>query len=178
MFSLIASLAAALLASSILAQPHDMSAGKREAMKQLAFLVGRWEGGGWIEMNGRRSDFKGVEVVEEKAGGTVLAVEGRHSIRSPDSADDRVIHEAFAVFSYDEAAHEFRFDSHLANGRSGTFAASVKDGVVTWSMDVPQMGTVRYTIKLDDKGRWHEIGEGSSDGNVWIQFFEMTLSRK
>jgi hypothetical protein len=37
--------------------------------------------------------------------------------------------------------------------------------------------SVRYTIRLDENGRWFEIGETSSDGSEWRKFFEMTLTR-
>ena len=30
---------------------------------------------------------------------------------------------------------------------------------------------------VNDKGEWFEIGEYSSDGEKWYQFFEMTLQR-
>jgi hypothetical protein len=42
---------------------------------------------------------------------------------------------------------------------------------------LPQVGDVRFTIKLDEKGRWFEVGEISQDGREWRIFFEMTLER-
>jgi hypothetical protein len=44
-------------------------------------------------------------------------------------------------------------------------------------MENPGM-RIRYTIRLDDKGRWFEIGERSTDGATWTKFFEMTLARE
>lgn len=38
-------------------------------------------------------------------------------------------------------------------------------------------GTIRYTIVLNDKGEWFEIGERSTDGVAWTKFFEMTLQK-
>ena len=52
------------------------------------------------------------------------------------------------------------------------------DGRLEWSMTIPQFGDVRYVIRLDDKGRWHETGEVSRDGGKqWRQFFEVTLEK-
>jgi hypothetical protein len=44
-------------------------------------------------------------------------------------------------------------------------------------MKMPQFGDVRFTIKLDEKGRWFEVGEVSQDGKERRKFFEMTLER-
>ena len=35
---------------------------------------------------------------------------------------------------------------------------------------------MRYTIRLDGQGRWHEVGERTTDGETREQFFEMTLA--
>ena len=53
------------------------------------------------------------------------------------------------------------------------------EGGLTWSFDIPGMGTMRYTMRINEKGQWHEIGEMSRDsGTTWNQFFEMTLDKK
>jgi hypothetical protein len=36
---------------------------------------------------------------------------------------------------------------------------------------------MRYTITLNDRGQWFEIGEISCDGKEWSKVFEMTLER-
>ena len=35
----------------------------------------------------------------------------------------------------------------------------------------------RVPARLDDQGRWHEIGEMSGKDGEWRQFFEMTLTK-
>jgi hypothetical protein len=49
---------------------------------------------------------------------------------------------------------------------------------VVWAFDVPGAGRIRYTIRLDEQGRWHEVGDRSVDGQQWHRFFEMRLSRE
>jgi hypothetical protein len=55
--------------------------------------------------------------------------------------------------------------------------ATVGDKSLIWSFRDPRAGQIRFTIKLDEQGRWFEIGEISMDGKGWHKFFEMTLQR-
>jgi hypothetical protein len=36
---------------------------------------------------------------------------------------------------------------------------------------------MRFTVRLNEKGQWFEVGEFSRDGKAWQKFFEMTLER-
>jgi len=81
------------------------------------------------------------------------------------------------VVSYDDKAKRYRFQAFTGRGNYEDAEAKVSDGKLEWGMNIPQFGDVRYTIKLDDKGRWFEVGEVSRDGKAWRQFFEMTLQR-
>ena len=153
-------------------------AAQREAMKKLDFLVGHWKGEGWMEFApGQRRTFKGTEVVERKLDGLLLAIEGLHRGQVRDKGEGVVVHSAFALVSYDDKAKRYRFQAFTGRGNYEDAEAKVSDGQLMWGMKVPQFGEVRYTIKLDDKGRWFEIGEVSRDGKMWQQFFEMTLQR-
>ena len=67
--------------------------------------------------------------------------------------------------------------SGVSRGNYEDAEAKVSEGQLVWDMKIPQFGDVRYTIKLDDRGQWFEIGEVSRDGKTWQQFFEMTLQR-
>lgn len=148
-----------------------------EAMKKLDFLVGSWEGGGWMEfVPGQRLEFQGRESVQKKLGGIGLLVEGFHTTVPAPDRPAVPVHEALAFITYDEAAGDYRFDSHLATGRHSEARLQMQDGAAVWSMTTP-MGSMRYTIRLDDQGRWFEIGEMSRDGQSWRKFFEMTLGK-
>ena len=37
--------------------------------------------------------------------------------------------------------------------------------------------TISYRLGLDQDGDWHEVGEGSRDGETWFPFFEMKLRK-
>jgi hypothetical protein len=153
-------------------------AAQREAMKKLDFLVGQWKGEGWMEFApGQRRKFKSNEVVESKLDGLLLAVEGLHRGQAGNQGKEVVVHHAFALLSYDDTAKRYRFQAFTIRGNFEDAEAKVSEKQMVWGMKIPQFGEVRYTIKLDEKGRWFEIGDVSRDGKTWQQFFEMTLQR-
>jgi hypothetical protein len=159
-------------------QPPAGAAGQRDAMKKLDFLIGHWKGEGWMEFApGRRRTFKGTESVQRKLDGLLTTMDGEHRGRVGDKGEEVVVHSAFAVISYDDKANRYRFHAFTGQGSSVDAEAKVSDGRLVWEMKIPQVGEMRYTIKLDDKGRWFEIGEVSQDGKAWRKFFEMTLER-
>jgi len=168
-------LAPAFAAFSLLlsAQAPAPSAPVPEAMLRLAPLAGHWAGDGWIRRGpGEPARFKGTETVEARLGGHVFVVEGRHL----DPTDGRLIHHALGILSYDPAKGSYRFRSHLANGLSGDYQAEWKEGALVWSMDIPRVGTARYTIRIKDS-LWEESGEMQREG-AWIKFFEMRMKRQ
>jgi len=165
-----------LLVPSITAQSSGPTA-QIEAMKKLSFLVGEWKGSGWMAFGDRRSEFNATETATVRAGGVVLMVEGHHTVDLPGQAAQRVVHEAFGVLWYDESSGSYNFQAFLATGRHSTFKARCDGKQVVWGYEDPHMGKVRYTITIDEKGRWFEIGERDEDEKGWTKFFEMTLSR-
>jgi hypothetical protein len=156
------------------AQAPEVSATQREQMKKLEWLVGHWKGAGWIEMGPQgRHKFVQTESIQSKLDGLVLIVEGVGR-----SVDDRsTVHSALALVSYDDGARTFRWRAFTAEGRQTDAEAKVGDGMLEWGFPISEHGRVRFTIKLNDKSEWFEIGEMTQDGQVWRQFFEMTLQR-
>ena len=53
----------------------------------------------------------------------------------------------------------------------------VGDGTLVWSFSPGGAAQVRYTLTLDDQGRWVEKGEFSPDGESWMEILGMTLTR-
>jgi hypothetical protein len=167
------------LLAAAASSPGQQSAptAQRDAMKKLDFLVGEWKGEGWMEFApGQKRTFKGTEVVQSKLDGLLLAIEGLHRGRVGDK-EEVVVHNAFGLVSYDDKAKRYRFQAFTGRGNYEEAEAKVSEGQLAWAMNVPRFGEVRYTMKLDDKGRWFEVGEVSQDGKEWRKFFEMTLER-
>ena len=164
--------------SASLSQAQPPTAPQRDAMKKLDFLVGEWTGEGWMEFApGQRRTFKGTEVLQSKLGGLLLTMDGLHRGQVGGKGEEVVIHSAFAVVSYDDKAKRYRFQAFTGRADHEDAEAKVTDGQLVWGTKIPQFGDVRYTIKLDDNGRWFELGQVFQDGKAWRKFFEMTLER-
>lgn len=140
-------------------------------IKEAGFLVGTWEGEGFMMTQDGRHEATVREVITPKAGGTVLSLEGL----GKDKATGAVVHDAFGVLFYDQQAKAYRMRSFVSSGQGGEFPATIKDGVIVWTLSGGGR-EVRYTIQLDEQGRWHEIGEYKT-GDAWTKFFEMTLKK-
>jgi hypothetical protein len=147
-------------------------------MKKLSFLAGQWKGESWTEfVPGQRSTSVGTETVEGKLGGLLLIIEGVHRRKVGDTETWNIVHNAFAVVSYNEKANRYRFQAYTDRGNYTEAEAKVSDGKLEWGFRTPGFGEVRYTITVPEKGKCSEIGEVSSDGKQWRKFFEMTLER-
>lgn len=173
-------IAAVLLAfPALAAAQHAMptpSPARLDAMRKIAFLEGAWKGEGWIQMGPQKTTFRSSETVTRKFDGLVLLVEGRHT--SGPAGSERVVHDALGVFTSTDDGSGYSIHTWLANGRGGIHKGEWKDGAFVWGMENAMQGKVRYTIRLDAQGRWHETGESSRDGVAWTQFFEMTLAKQ
>jgi len=163
---------------TVSAQSHGPSPAKVEAMKKLDFLLGEWRGEGWTEfVPGRRGTASITEKAQSKLGGLVLMIEGLGTTKVPGTQQERVVHNAMAVLWYDDQAGLYRMRSFLADGRAVDAEAKFIGEAFQWGFQSPVSGSVRYTVKLTDKGEWFETGEMSQDGKTWRQFHEMTLQR-
>lgn len=147
-----------------------------DEMKKLDFMTGEWKGEAWIRMGpGKPEHVVQKESVQPRLGGKVLLVEGLGTRKNEDGSLGDVVHESLAVISWDEAKKTYRFSTYTAKYGALETTIDLQEGnVAVWGMDVPN-GKVRYTIRLTEKGEWHEIGEFSRDGKEWLKFFEMTL---
>lgn len=146
-------------------------------LQKLDFLLGDWQGAGWIEMGpNQRHTFRQTEKIQLKAGGAVMQIEGLGLERVGEK--EVPIHQAFAIVSYDNAAKRYRFNAWRAGGGAIECEPEIGDKQLVWSFKDPRSEMqIRFTIKLDAAGRWVEIGEVSRDSQKWQQFFEMTLQK-
>jgi hypothetical protein len=174
----VAALLLLLTAATGLGQDAKGPAVQQEAMKKLSFLTGEWKGESWTEfVPGQRHTSTGTETVQSKLGGLLLVIEGVHRRKGGEKEAGAVVHGAFGVLSYDEKAKRYRLQAYTNRGNYTEAEARVGDNKLEWGFRIPQFGDVRYTITVNEKGRWFEIGEVSTDGKQWRQFFEMTLER-
>lgn len=147
------------------------------AMGSMAFLLGEWEGSGWIRTGpGAPATFRQRETVRPAAGGAVVVIDGR-GVSTVAGQEGRIVHEAFAVVSFDSAAHQFRWRAYRATGPELDVVPSVKGDTLVWGFPMPG-GAVRFVIDLSHDGAWHEVGDFIRDGAPPSRFFEMTLRRR
>ena len=145
-----------------------------EEMKKINFLVGEWQGEGWIQLGpNKRETFKQHETVQSKLNGLTMVIEG---LGKSKDGSERIVHNALAVISYDLQKKSFRFSAYLANGQSIDAEAKITKDALEWGF-TQAYGTIRFTISLNEKGEWHEIGEINPDGKNWYKNFEMTLQK-
>jgi hypothetical protein len=156
------------------AQAPDPAAAQA-GIARLEFMVGRWRGEAWQLRGSERVQTQMAEVVERKLGGAVLLVEGRGTIAVP-GAEDRIVHHALGVISFDPGSGTYTLRSYLSTGQSGAFALTLVNGGVRWIREVPG-GSVRNTARFTND-EWHEIGEFSRDGTTWTQIMELRLRRE
>jgi Protein of unknown function (DUF1579) len=146
---------------------------QRQAMKKLAFLVGKWSGDA-TTLRGPNDTVKvrQTEDVQFKLGGLVLLIEGTG--RNPDTGE--VMFTALATIAYDETAQVYHFrayndgrylDTELTAPGNG-FAWGYKQGPVD----------VRFAMHLNDKGEWVETGDMKFNDNPPQRTFDMTLRKQ
>lgn len=159
-------------------EPDDARRGRLEAMGRLAYMVGEWEGEGWIERRGRRSASRGTETVEGRLGGAVLLVEGRFTGRPPGAETEVPVHSTVGVVWCDPAHEEIRFTTWVAGSGYGERRLEVFEERWRWYVALPDGGRIRYRMELTPEGSRFEEGEYSADGERWTKFFEMSLRNR
>jgi hypothetical protein len=148
------------------------STAKAEVAK-LSAMAGNWKGGGWALGPNGKAAFNSEETVQSRLDGAALLIEGFHR----DTGTNAVVHHALAILAWDAFRNEYRFQSALADGRTGSFPGKLQDGRFVWSIEPANAPWSRFTITLE-ADRWDEEGETSRDGGkTWMKFFEMRLTR-
>ncbi len=144
-------------------------------LKGADFLLGKWSGDGWIIAGpGGKRTFKQSEEVTPKLGGVIVLIEGLgHSM--DDST--KVVHSAYGILSTNPQTGKTSMRAYLATGQSVDADVTLSDKTLVWGFEIPGRGKVKYTITLNEKGQWHEVGEFTLEGRPAMQTFEMTLSK-
>ena len=138
-----------------------------DGMKELAFLIGEWEGNGWHD-HGEKGVRKFVQTISTNSfmNGEILVSEQR-AVDANDAQN--VILQAVVIYSFDAGANMITARSMLSRGRDRIVGIRVDKDGISWP-------------NRKDGGRFHT--HLSKDGNLVTraslfgpdsQYFEMTL---
>lgn len=159
--------------ASTWAQRPDFYPQCKEAMQQLAYLEGDWEGKAVMMTQQGERELDQSEHIEWKLDGVALAIEGTGR------ANGEIAFQAFAILNFDPYTKQYKFRSYVKEGYStDAYFRVIEDNKFEWGFDIPTGGKTRYTIKLDPKQKsWNEVGEYSRDGNTWYPFIKLNLTK-
>lgn len=145
------------------------------AMDALKPLRGRWLGrGSRTPPEGGRIDYTQTMLVEPKAGGVLLAIEGL-SLRQGENAAPPGTG-SFALVGFDERSQRYLFRSFGFGEMVEADARLVRPGVFEWVTRGPVM--LRSTVDATQPGVWKEAGERSTDGGrTWAPTHALTAWR-
>jgi hypothetical protein len=162
------------LTSQVMAQRPDFAAQCKTEMQKLSYLVGDWKGEASVKNQNGTKTVAQSEHIEWKVDGLVLSIEGTGS------EQDKITFQAFAVVNFDITDQQFKLKSFVKEGFSSNAYFKVQEeNRFEWGFDIPTGSKNKYTITLDpSKKTWYEVGEYSRDGNTWLKFIELNLTKQ
>ena len=165
-----------VFSSTALAQPGPPL---RREMARAGFLVGQWEGEGWVQFSPDGDRLTGRASGEGEAVLSGLAL----SWKSRVGTGDRELSENAVSLRFRRDSAVFRVTTH-APGLTLDGWARVAECELSWGLQVPegQAGAgqlIRYTLRVDAENRLTEVGERSEDeGLTWVQFSGAEMAGK
>ena len=144
------------------------------AMKELAFLAGRWAG----EASAARGPGQVVELVQTevaqfKLDGLVLEIEGVGRRK----ADGKLALQALGLISFDDESETYRMRAYN-NGRwlESEVKLDPSGSAISWGFTVGEFLT-HSTLRLNDKGEWTELAGLKIGGGAPVKLMELTVRR-
>ena len=165
------------LITGVLVAKAQSSEANDSGNEVVGMMEGEWYGKGWIRSRNGVQSFDVKEVVEYKENMQILVVEGLGTQTDSVTGEVRTVHNAYAVIHYSEEAGGLQLLT-FKDGESAVSDIIIEGRMMVWRLEIPNAGTMRYTIDFSKEGRWYEIGEFTRDGETWTKIMEMDLLRK
>lgn len=147
------------------------------AMQKIKFLYGRWQGEGQYFFPGAPKQRVLVkEHVSPKLDGQVVLLEGLGTIDNPAGGEPITVHDALGVLSWDATRKVYEMRA-FRQGEAVDSDVEVGDRRLVWGFSDPRGAELRFTLTIDEEGRWTERGEMKQGESGWQPFFEMKLER-
>src|SRR5215470_16248233 len=160
-------LAGLLTGVAVLAMPNAVAAqqpasnnvqSEQEAMRKLAFLVGRWSGPVTIVRGPEPLHLTQSEDVQYKLDGLVMLIEGKGT-----GPEGKAQFQALATIAFDDAMHAYRFrayhDGHYVDTELTVLAVGFSWGFAAGPAHIVN------TMHLTSKGEWQEVTEVTVGNN-------------
>jgi hypothetical protein len=170
-------IAAAFLVSFSLAlvaqQPAPSSQDvQRESMHKLSFLAGAWSGPVTVVRGpGEPLHLTQTEDVQYRLDGLVMLIEGKGT-----SPDGKVMFNALATVSYDDASHSYRFRAYHDGHYLDTELLVTANGF-SWQFQAGPAHIVN-TMQLTKNSEWSEVTEAKVGSNPPLHAVEMLLQHR
>ncbi|WP_162919930.1 hypothetical protein [Hanstruepera ponticola] len=147
------------------------------AMEPLHFMLGTWEGDAWTMTREGRVESRIKEQIYCKTDCNIMVAEGLGTKTDAETNETVVVHEAFGVMYVDPETKKLMLRAYKDNKISISEIDIISEKVIRWKMEIPNQGTVRFTSDYSKDNTWVEIGEFSRDGENWMQFLGMELTK-
>ena len=152
--------------------PTNSADVQREAMRKLAFLVGRWSGPVTIIRGpGEPLHLTQSEDVQFKLDGLVILIEGKST-----GPDGKAQFQALATIAFDDATHAYRFRAYNDGHYVDTELTVLADGF-SWGFAAGPAHIVN-TMHLTSKGEWQEATDVTVGNNPPHHSVEMLLQHQ
>ncbi|HMB99864.1 MAG TPA: hypothetical protein VKN14_02380 [Flavobacteriaceae bacterium] len=159
------------------AQSQENISSNENPIEKINFIIGTWEGEGWMMTQNGKQASKITETASCKADCSVIAVEGLGVKTDPETQEETIVHNAFGVIYIDSETNALAMRAYKDGRANESPIEFIEDKIIRWFIDIPNGSKVRFTSDYSTENKWVEIGEFSRDGENWMQFLGMELTK-
>lgn len=158
-------------------QAQNDSLNHKATIDKLDFMIGEWEGNGWMMTRNGKENAKINEKVQYKLENDIMVVEGLGTKTDSITNEQKIVHNAFGIIFFDTKANSLMIDAYKEGESIQSKIEFIEEKIIQWKMDIPNQGKVKFTVDFSTNNKWIEIGEFSRDGENWMKFLEMNLDK-
>ncbi|QMU26688.1 DUF1579 family protein [Adhaeribacter radiodurans] len=160
-----------LVSTFTFAQSANYLPAVQQKIQALKWVTGKWQGTVSIMgPDGSKQEYQQTVEFRPKLKNSILQF-----TEAANRGQDTVF-QNIGMLGYDALKSKYTIQAYTNGGMQIQADVEVQDKKMIWRLPLPNT-LIRYTITLNEKGQWHQIGEGSADdGQTWNLFFESKLS--
>ncbi|MBL7828464.1 MAG: hypothetical protein JNJ57_17660 [Saprospiraceae bacterium] len=144
----------------------------------LSFMIGKWEGSGWMMTQNGKQFTHITENVACKLDCTVLSVEGLGTKLDTLTNKQITVHDAFGVISKDMKNNKWVMRAYRKGEAIDAEIVFVAEKVIQWQLPIPNNnGVMRFTTAFTTSDMWKGTGEYTRDGQNWMRIMETELTK-